>query len=250
MQTEADAERLANLGLEKSKIFVTGNVKFDTEEIGETIVTEELRARFAFNGNRKLIIAASTHAPEENRIIRAFAETCEQFKSDKPRLLIVPRHPERFAEVAQIIEKSGFSFAKRSATANEANKSADIILLDSIGELRQVLPLAEIVFVGGSLIKHGGQNILEPAAARKPIITGFYTFNFKAIVEEFLETEALVRLPEVDEKEAIKELSRFFVELLQDKNRREKLAVNAFQTLQKNRGATAKTVENLHKILG
>jgi 3-deoxy-D-manno-octulosonic-acid transferase len=166
-----------------------------------------------------------------------------------PRLLLVPRHPERFTEVAQIIKDTGFIWAKRSENPSERDQTAEIILLDSIGELRAVYPLAEIVFVGGSLIPHGGQNILEPAHCRKAIVSGFYTMNFKAIVEEFLKQDALIQLPKLSEKAVSKKLAEVFSELLSDEKRRYELAENAFRVAKDNGGATAKTIENLKSIL-
>ncbi len=116
--------------------------------------------------------------------------------------MIAPRHPERFGEVADEIKNSGFSWVRRSAAASPNDKSAEVILLDSIGELRAAYPLAEIVFVGGSLIPHGGQSILEPAAAGKAMITGPFTHNFAAAVDEFLENDALVQLENADSENA------------------------------------------------
>ena len=127
--------------------------------------------------------------------------------------------------------------------------SAEIILLDSIGELRSVYPLAELVFVGGSLIAHGGQSILEPAIAEKAIVTGFYTMNFKAIVKEFSEKNALVQLPELDDKDIAENLSATFLQLLKDLEKRKNLGKNALAVMEKNRGATEKTLEYLAPIL-
>ncbi len=154
-------------------------------------MTKLLRRRFGFTADAPLIIAASTHAPEEIWILQAFKNVWKNSESSLPRLLIAPRHPERFAEVEKLIRESGFDWAKRSEKASGRDETAEIILLDSIGELRAAFPLAEIVFVGGSLIPHGGQNVLEPASARKAIMTGFYTTNFEAITKEFLKQEAI-----------------------------------------------------------
>ena len=122
-------------------------------------------------------------------------------------------------------------------------------MLDSIGELRAAYPLAEIVFVGGSLIPHGGQSILEPALAKKAIVTGFYTMNFAAIVQEFLKPHALVQLPELDKNEVVENLAKVFENLLRKEMLRNKLALNAYAVMQKNRGATRKTIEYLKPLL-
>lgn len=259
MSETADAERLAELGCGADKIFVTGNVKFDLAvETTESELTKQLRQRFGFDSSRPLIVAASTHELEETVVLTAFARLRAENKSGNnspsPRLLIVPRHPERFDAVAKLIEKSGFSFARRAAAEDQRDLNADVILLDSVGELRQVYPLAEIVFVGGSLIPHGGQNVLEPAAARKPIVTGFYTENFANIVKILLEKNALVQLPQTEIRRADFDFAALVLfeslrDLLGDNTARETLAANAFAVLQNNSGATAKTIELLKSVL-
>ncbi|HEX8738458.1 MAG TPA: 3-deoxy-D-manno-octulosonic acid transferase [Pyrinomonadaceae bacterium] len=249
MQSGADSRRLITLGIRNTKVKVTGNIKFDQQfNEAENNLTNEFRERFAVSDTAPLIVAASTHAPEEKWILDAF-KTVYKSASDKlPRLMLVPRHPERFAEVAQIIRDSGFDWARRGEKPSARDKAAEVILLDSIGELRAVYPLAEFVFVGGSLIPHGGQSVLEPAAAQKAIVTGFYTMNFDAVVREFLEKEALVQLPELDEKEIPARLAESFKQLLEDAQKREKLAENAFRVMQSNRGASSKTIEYLKPL--
>ncbi len=249
MQGRGDAKRLIELGIRSGKVKITGNIKFD-QDFAESGLTEEFRTRFSISEISPVIIAASTHAPEESLILQAFKDVWKNSSSEKlPRLLIAPRHPERFGEVAELIKKSGFDWVKRSEAESSRDKTAEIILLDSIGELRSVYPLAEIVFVGGSLIPHGGQSILEPAIARKAIVTGFYTTNFTDVVREFLSQNALVQLPELDENQVSARLAGIFQEFLQDALKREKLAANALAVMKKNRGATAKTVENLQEFL-
>jgi 3-deoxy-D-manno-octulosonic-acid transferase len=250
MQTNADMKRLLGLGSRGTKVRVTGNIKFDQDyDETESGLTRDLRERFDISNAAPLIIAASTHAPEEKWILQAFKETRKNFKSNPPRLLIAPRHPERFAEVETLIKESGFNWAKRSEGESNRDEAAEIILLDSIGELRAVYPLAEIVFVGGSLIPHGGQSILEPAINEKAIVTGFYTMNFTEVVKEFLAQDALIQLPKLIEKEIPAKLAATFAELSKDKERREKLAKNAFAVMKKNRGATAKTIEHIRSVL-
>lgn len=248
MQTQSDAKRLMQLGIRPTKVKVTGNIKFD-QPIEKSDLTGILGERFAISPDSPLIVAASTHAPEEKWILQAFQEIRKKSIGKSARLLIAPRHPERFQEVAELIEKTGFSWSRRSAAPSLNDKTAEIILLDSIGELRAVYPLAEIVFVGGSLIPHGGQSILEPALAGKAIVTGFYTMNFSAVVQEFLQTKALIQLPKTDEKKIVGQIAEVFTELLQDAERRERLAKNAFAVMEKNRGATTKTIEYLQSFL-
>ena len=178
-QTPADAKRFLSLGSRPTKIIVSGNIKFDQQSgANDEKLTAEFRERFGITADAPLIVAASTHAPEEKIVLEAVKEIWKTSADKLPRLMLVPRHPERFNEVAQTIKDTGFIFAKRSENPSVRDKTAEIILLDSIGELRAVYPLAEIVFVGGSLIPHGGQNVLEPAIEKKAIVTGFHTANF------------------------------------------------------------------------
>lgn len=250
MQGNADAKRIAQLGIRAGKIKVTGNIKYDLQfDETESELTRQLRRRFGFAADAPLIVAASTHAPEETWILQAFKTAWKNSAGNLPRLLIAPRHPERFAEVEKLIKESGFDWAKRSEKPSDRDKTAEIILLDSIGELRGAFPLAEIVFVGGSLIPHGGQNVLEPAIARKAIVTGFYTTNFEAITREFLEQEALVQLPRLDEKQVPDALAESISNLLNDAELRHSLADNAYDVMRRNRGATVRTVEYLKSLL-
>jgi 3-deoxy-D-manno-octulosonic-acid transferase len=249
-QTPADATRFLAFGIRGTKVKVTGNIKFDQQfNESENKLTGEFRERFGISPDAPLIIAASTHAPEEKLILHAFKEVWKNSTDKLPRLLLVPRHPERFAEVSQTIKETGFIFAKRSENPSPRDTTAEVILLDSIGELRAVYPLAEIVFVGGSLIPHGGQNILEPAHCQKAIVTGFYTMNFKAIVEEFLEKGAVIQLPKLSEKEVSAELAKVFTTLLQDEKGRIELAEKAFKVAKDNGGAAAKTIESLKTLV-
>jgi 3-deoxy-D-manno-octulosonic-acid transferase len=238
MQGEADAERIRSLGIDTDRVFVTGNLKFDhsINEV-ENALTSELRQRFAIDGKRLLIVAASIEILDG--------------KTEVFRLLIAPRHPERFDEVAQLIRETSHSFVRRSDAANEADKESDIILLDSIGELRAVYPLADIVFVGGSLIPHGGQSILEPAAAGKAIVTGPFTHNFDDVVKEFLSRDALIQTPEVPQDfQNPERLYEAFVDLFEHLEKRRKLGENALTVMEANRGATTKTLEYLSPLLG
>jgi 3-deoxy-D-manno-octulosonic-acid transferase len=248
MQTEEDAERVRHLGLDDKKIFVTGNLKFDAGIIPvDTSLTQELEQRFQI-AKRPLLLAASTHAPEESILLEAFRELHRQ-TSARPRLLIAPRHPERFNEVASLMQGSGFSWIRRTAQSSTDNGDFDLILLDTIGELPATYALASIVFVGGSISKNGGHNLLEPAAHGVPIVTGAHTHNFKAIVKTFLEEDAIIQLPHLEENEAAGELARVFSQLLHDSQLRTDLGARARKLLQDNRGATMRTLDVIRPIL-
>jgi 3-deoxy-D-manno-octulosonic-acid transferase len=250
MQTADDAERISLLGLARERIKVAGNIKFDSEEgLDEQTLTGALRRRFRVDGKRPLIVAASTHAPEERVTLEAFKLLTSMSGAKRPRLMIAPRHPERFAEVASLLEASGLSWTRRTNSPSQADAETDIMLLDTIGELRAVYPLADLVFVGGSIARTGGHNILEPAAAAKCVVTGAHTFHFAAIVRHFLAQEALVQLPDLPEADAPQALAHVLRDLLGDDERRRRIGERARAALEQNRGATARTIHLLSALL-
>ena len=250
MQDHRDAKRFIQLGIRSSKVKVTGNMKFDQNaEETDRELTEAIRQRFGMSEKEPLIIAASTHEPEEEIILNAFKKVWKNSTGRLPRLLIAPRHPERFEAVEKIIRQTGFDWAKRSEEESGRDKAAEVILLDSIGELRDVYPLAEIVFVGGSLIPHGGQSMLEPAFHKNAIITGPHTENFVSIIESFIEKDALIQLPELDREGLIEQLSGTLEHLLGNEEMIESLAQNALIAANRDGGATARTLEYLKPYL-
>jgi 3-deoxy-D-manno-octulosonic-acid transferase len=251
MQTEADAARLRGLGVAPECVRVSGNVKFDADDAeAARPPTEELRARFALDASRPLVVAASTHAPEESIVLEAFKRLRADLPRMNPRLLVVPRHPERFAEVAALLDASGLSWSRRTAEAAPRDATCDAILLDTVGELRAAYPLAEVVFVGGSVAKTGGHNVLEPAAAARCVVTGAHTFNFAEIVRDFVRHDALVQLPPLADAETTAALARVLRDLLTDGGRRRRLGDNALALVKQNRGATERTIELLTPIIG
>jgi 3-deoxy-D-manno-octulosonic-acid transferase len=249
MQTEADANRLRALGIAPEKVQVSGSLKFDagTLPLNEAL-TAELRARFNFAEDSPLILAASTHAPEERIVLEAFQRLIAR-AAPTARLLIAPRHPERFAEVGTLLEASGFSSARRSSPQKETDKAAKVILLDTIGELQSVYSLATVVFVGGSIARTGGHNILEPAAVGACILTGAHTFNFREIVDEFVRADAIIQLPAIPDSDTTIELEKLFTILLADDDKRRVLGERAKRLVNQNRGATERTMESLKTLL-
>ncbi|HEU5132656.1 MAG TPA: 3-deoxy-D-manno-octulosonic acid transferase [Pyrinomonadaceae bacterium] len=241
MQSEADAARLEELGMPKERLFTAGNLKFDAELTGElTNKTEELRKRFDFDSNVPLILAASTHAPEEEIIL----ESIHKLRQKQPvRLMFAPRHPERFNEVAGLLQKSGLSWTRRTNAPNANDGEANVILLDTIGELPATYALADIVFVGGSIVDKGGHNVLEPAAAGATVVTGAHTHNFHAIVELMNEAGALVQLPVLENAAASGELAYVFEKLLASPAEREDLGRRAKQLITANQGAADRTMQ-------
>lgn len=250
MQSEADAERIRALGLLSERVAVSGNVKFDAGVDGdEQALSQELGARFQLSGERPLVVAASTHAPEERIIIDALKRMRADKSAAQTRLLIAPRHPERFNETAALLDASGLTWTRRSSAPRAIDAVCDCILLDTIGELRAVYAHASIVFVGGSIARTGGHNVLEPAEVGACIVTGAHTTNFTAIMRHFLENDALVQLPDLSEREATAELARVFAELLSDLTTRRAMGARARAVVEQNRGASLRTIKMLAPLL-
>jgi 3-deoxy-D-manno-octulosonic-acid transferase len=249
MQSEADAARMRELGMSPERVRVTGNLKFDSTANHADLVARALRERFGLTDNQQLIVAASTHAPEEGIVLAAFQRLKEILGSEPVRLLIAPRHPERFAEVAALIEATPLAWARRSAAQKDSDPASDVILLDSIGELRAVFSLAEIAFIGGSIAPQGGHNVLEPAVHGVCVITGAHTSNFAAINKELLAHDALVQLPDVSNAEAAGELATAFAQLLQDKSRCREIGQRAMSVCERNRGATERSLAIIADLL-
>ncbi|MFN2512015.1 MAG: 3-deoxy-D-manno-octulosonic acid transferase [Pyrinomonadaceae bacterium] len=249
MQTEADAERICSLGLPASKVFVSGNLKFDAGAMpSSNTLAGELQKRFNLADETPLILAASTHAPEERVMLEAF-QRLKNSSSQKIRLLLAPRHPERFADVASLLDDSGLTWTRRSNPSIASDQTCDAILLDTIGELPAIYSLAAVVFVGGSIANNGGHNILEPAAVGAAIVTGPHTHNFDGIVTVFAKNQAIIQLPALSVGQADSALGNVFSELLTDKQRRRELGQRAKHLVAQNQGATKRTIDLLDSLL-
>jgi 3-deoxy-D-manno-octulosonic-acid transferase len=244
MQSEMDAERLGELGMPKERLFTAGNLKFDAEVAsGLTSKTEEIRTRFGLDTGASLILAASTHSNEEEILLDAVKQL------GKARLMIAPRHPERFKEVATLIQQSGLSWTRRTNPPAPSDTNATVILLDTIGELPATYELAEIVFVGGSIVDKGGHNVLEPAASGVAVVTGAHTHNFQAIVELMNEAHAIVQLPPLEGCAAGDEVAYAFAKLLENEDERKELGRRARQLVIDNQGAANRTIELIAPLL-
>jgi 3-deoxy-D-manno-octulosonic-acid transferase len=250
MQSEQDAARIRELGIPNERVLMPGNLKFDSSEgpIDGT-TTENLRQRFGFDGTTRLIVAASTHAPEEQVVIDAFKQIRNSQTSYRARLLMAPRHPERFGEVASLLQGSGFTWSRRSAMSQVEDRSCEVVLLDTIGELRAAYRLADVAFVGGSIAPHGGHNILEPAARGVCVITGAHMHNFAAIAKAMLDEEAIVQLPSVSASAAPAALASALNALLSDDSLRRDIGQRALMVCDRNRGATEQTLQAIACLL-
>lgn len=226
-QSEADAERFEQLGADKKQIHVCGNIKFDLQIPVEAKETgEALKRKF---GNRPVWIAASTHEGEDAQILSAHRNILEQLPD--ALLILVPRHPERFDEVAKLCHEKQFLMRRRSRN-NYPDASTQVYLGDTMGELLQLYAAADVAFVAGSLVPTGGHNPLEPAALGLPVLTGPHVFNFAEIVDA-LQAENAINIIH-----SSKMLAERVTQLLQQPEERSVLGEAGRQMVTENRGAT------------
>ena len=243
MQSERDAERIRALGISEERVFIAGNLKFESSYRDQKT---DVKERFGLQADAPLVLAASTHAPEEKIMLESFGRLRERISV---RLMLAPRKPERFDEVAELIRASGLSWARRTSEPSESDATASVILLDTIGELPAVYSFASVVFVGGSIVDRGGHNVLEPAAHGVAVITGAHTHNFHAIVDLLNEAQAIVQLPPVEGEEAVVKLSEVLERVLSEAAWRDELGRRAKTLVIEHQGAAERTMKLLAPLL-
>jgi len=196
---------------------------------------------FRMTSGRPVIVAGSTMKDEEEPLLQAFRRLKRSVSN--PLLVLAPRNPERFGEVVQLVRNQAFVTARRSDLPIDAEPRAEVVVLDTIGELAQVYQIATAVFVGGSLVDTGGHNILEPAVYGKPVVFGPHMQNFKEIAETFLAHDAAVQVSNA------RELEEALLALLTDPVRRARLGAAARALVESNRGAKEKSLTAIGQIL-
>ena len=231
-QNDPSSERFLSLGALPDKVVTVGNLKFDSNEKDNPNTTQSLQQMI---GQRRVVVFASTREGEEKKIIQSYVNLKDKFDA---LLIIVPRHPQRFDEVFNLIVDSGLKVKRRSDGLG-CDESIQVLLGDSMGELLSYYSVCDIAFIGGSLIDTGGQNMLEAAAASKPILFGPSVFNFEKIAQLFLEKDAAIQVGDADD------LMKTISALLLDDTKRQKLGENAKNSFEKNRGA----VDRLLKLI-
>jgi 3-deoxy-D-manno-octulosonic-acid transferase len=246
-QSQTYADRLISLGASEQRTVVTGSIKFDGVETSRTnSKTENLRRIFGFKSGETVFVAGSTQEPEEQLALETWLQLRRQHS--QLRLILVPRHRERFDEVAALVTSRNLPLLRRSSIQDSSQQHVEtdnkpIILLDTIGELSACWGLAEVAFVGGSFGNRGGQNMMEPAAYGAGVLFGPNTWNFRDIVERFREADGCVQL------QSSHQLTSTVDELLNDSARRHQLGRNAQKAVLQQQGATARTAELLHEVL-
>ena len=242
MQSPIDAEYIMRLGAPQELVTVTGNTKFDqtytdvSPEEKQKIIEE-----MGLSKNDGIFLAGSTHRGEEEAVLQAFKAVRETHPH--ARLVIAPRELLRTMEVVHLCRKAGFSVTTRTKLQNEAPQDEDIVILDTIGELGKVYSIGDVVFVGGSLVPHGGHNILEPAAHGKAIIVGSHMFNFKDTYALFKNRDACLTVK--NGEELAKQVTRLFDE----PEHRHRMEEETRAIVRENKGASRKSAILLHQML-
>jgi len=246
VQSDTDALRLSSLGVAKENIQASGNVKFDLDLNLDAQMAERAlacRKGLWLGLGDKLWVCGSTHPGEEGIIIKAYKELLLSFPNLK--LLIAPRHPERSKDISRLLTENSFMpvFVSGISGACPTCINNPVFILDLMGELLNYYSAADIVFVGGSLVRTGGHNILEPASLKKPVIFGPYMYNFRDISRLFLENKAAVMASDSCE------LSNKIKEILSGNLLAKQMVERAHELIINNKGATKKNIEIIKQLI-
>ena len=235
-QTALDAERFIAIGAQSARTRVIGNIKFDVE-LGAGVVDQGCELRAAFGSARPTWIAGSTHAGEEEQVLAAHEEL-----RGSTLLILVPRHPDRFRAVADLLSSRGVRFTRRSSGILP-DAATQVVLADSVGELAALYASADVAFVGGSLVPIGGHNLLEPAALGLPVLTGPYQSNGQDIARLMLQQGAALQV--ADRHELAAALTR----LLGDPEERQRIGAIGRHIVESNRGGVARLLELIEPLM-
>jgi 3-deoxy-D-manno-octulosonic-acid transferase len=238
-QTEEDAKRLRQIGAPADRVFVSGNLKFDVPTPPAPPIVDSLHVSLQESGAGPVIVCGSTVDEEEPILLRAFENVLASYQ--RAVMILAPRHPERFTAVAEILEKLGIRYWRRSLWSGDPI-AGGVLLIDNIGELAALYSIADIAFVGGSLVPRGGHNIIEPAQHRVAILVGPHTENFRDIIRVFQRRNAVRVVNPV-------ELPLVLMELISNAAERAALGRRAAETLESQTGASKRTAEALQNLL-
>ncbi|MFZ0535925.1 MAG: 3-deoxy-D-manno-octulosonic acid transferase [Candidatus Sulfotelmatobacter sp.] len=238
-QTPADAARLKDIGAPPDRVRISGNLKFDIPAPVPPAIVENVQASIKASAAEPVLVCGSTVDGEESLLLKAFGNVLVQYP--EAVMILAPRHPQRFPAVAALLEQMSIRFWPRSAW-NGGALNGGVLLLDTIGELAALYGLADIAFVGGSLVPRGGHNIIEPAQHGTAVVVGNHTENFRDVVSLFQSRDA-VRIV------GPAELPLMFLDLLANEEQRRALGRRAAETLHSQLGATKRTAGELQKLL-
>jgi 3-deoxy-D-manno-octulosonic-acid transferase len=240
-QSAADAARFIEIGANRDRTQVVGNIKFDVPE-SETTVDRGRALRAANWVNRPVWVAGSTHAGEEEIVLSAHLTLRQNaIPGGDALLLLVPRHPQRFASVAELLRRRGVSFERRSDGA-VPRPDTQVLLVDTVGELPMLYAAADVAFVGGSLVPIGGHNLLEPAALNVPVLTGPFYANGREVAELLLAEGGALQVTDAAE------LAAALQQLFADPERRQRMGARARRVIDSNRGSLARVLTLLETV--
>lgn len=233
-QTEKDASRFEKMGVPKERVHVLGNIKYDNAVFQEFSAEQisGLKRKWGFAAGDLIWIAGSTHPGEEETVLKVFKNLRRDFKNLK--LILAPRHPERAGAIKSLVEKQGLACRFSTEITDPGPKSETVMILNEMGVLKHLYPMAEAVFMGGSFVRHGGQNPIEPSGFKKAVFHGPHVFNFEFVYETLDRNKGAVR---VESAEAL-ELS--LQGSLRDVIGRQEAGEKAFATVSALQGATAR----------
>jgi 3-deoxy-D-manno-octulosonic-acid transferase len=242
-QTPEDAARLREMGAPEARVEVTGNLKYDADPPAPSAFSEWLAHEIRAQERWPVFIAGSVVAEEEQAVVAAY--DIVQRKWRHALLILAPRKPDRFEAAAAIAAEGGWNVVRRSGLdlAASLNENADVLVLDSIGELAGLYSLADAAFVGGSLVPAGGHNILEPAWFSKPPVFGRSMENFRDMAAQFLAAKGGI------EVSSAPMLGKVWEQLVEDRSTREKMGAAARALSERNRGATARSLDRIAAVL-
>jgi 3-deoxy-D-manno-octulosonic-acid transferase len=245
MQTEKDAERVEKIGAPKDKIFSTGNMKFDAAKAAEidSVRLEKIKALVGKNKSKCLFLAASTHPGEEEAILEIYLRLLADYPDLS--LMLAPRHIERANELSSLVTRLDFKPIRISLLDGHALDSVakKVAILDTIGDLAALYSLADVIFMGGSLVKKGGHNLIEPAIQSRSFCFGPQMFNFRDMAQIFLDGQSCAMVKDKDELE---KTVRFFLEHPAEAKQ---MGERARKIVEKNQGATLRNVEFIKELL-
>ena len=238
-RTPREAARFRALGVPAGRVFATGNLKADAAVLASPVETRQALAEvLGVGADDELLVAGCTMPGEEDLVLKAFGKTHKA----RPgiRLLLAPRHPERFDQVAAAVTASGWQCRRRSSGGPDG---AEVLLLDTIGELPVAYGLGIASFVGGSMVPTGGHNLLEPAVYGQPVLFGPHMENFAALAEEFLQADAATVVSDADE------LADAWMRLLSDDEQRDEMGSRARKVAFRDANAGRRTARVLSALL-
>ncbi len=242
-QSEADAKRLVSMGASEERVEVTGNLKYDVEPAAIGRFGAWLETQIRQQERWPVLVAGSVAEGEEQAVLAGYDAVQRQWR--RTLLILAPRKPNRFIAAEKIIAEGGWNAIRRSQLnlSEPLGENTDVLVLDSIGELAALYSLADAVFVGGSLVRAGGHNILEPACFSRPPVFGTSMENFREMADQFLDAHAGAQVANGEQ------LGKVWVQLIENNAMRERMGKAAREISERNRGATARALKRVMELI-